>query len=164
MGDPRVGKTSLRRRYMGEGFTTDYITTLGADFAITQYKDNQLQIWDLAGHINFQQLVDNYLIGGRGLIVVYDITRPETLYSTEHWIQRFIDLPSKIVPTIIVGNKTDLRLTTQGTIETAKAQEHVNYLSENFGIKIQFIETSALKGENIQPAFENLVDEIILQS
>ncbi len=33
IGVDAVGKTSLRRRITGEGFTTDYIMTIGADFA-----------------------------------------------------------------------------------------------------------------------------------
>lgn len=149
---------------MGEGFRAEYLTTLGADFAMTQYKDSQLQIWDLAGHIDFHQLLDNYLIGARGLIVVYDITRPKTIDSTEYWIQRFIDLPNEMVPTILVGNKTDLRYSKNYTVDTNKAMQHAKYLSDVFGTKIQFIETSALKGENINEAFENLVDEIINQT
>ncbi|MHA2099247.1 MAG: Rab family GTPase [Candidatus Kariarchaeaceae archaeon] len=161
LGDPMVGKTSLRRKYMGEGFSTDYITTLGADFAITNYRDCQLQIWDLAGHISFRELLDHYLLGGRGMIVVYDISRPETLDSIGDWIQRFIDLPNEMIPTIIVGNKTDLRFSSLNTVYQKKGEEEVRKLSNRFGRKFQFIETSALKGENIREAFENLVDEII---
>ncbi|MHA1288342.1 MAG: hypothetical protein ACTSPB_13135 [Candidatus Thorarchaeota archaeon] len=34
MGDGSVGKTSLRRTYMGEGFRANYMITIGADFAV----------------------------------------------------------------------------------------------------------------------------------
>ena len=33
LGDGSVGKTSLRNKYMGIQFQSDYLPTLGADFA-----------------------------------------------------------------------------------------------------------------------------------
>ena len=38
LGDQTVGKTSIRRRYMGETFRTEYVETLGADFALKKVK------------------------------------------------------------------------------------------------------------------------------
>ena len=35
-GDGGVGKTSLRKRYVGQGFDTDYLPTIGADFVSKQ--------------------------------------------------------------------------------------------------------------------------------
>ena len=34
LGDGAVGKTSIRRIFMGERFQKDYLITLGADFAV----------------------------------------------------------------------------------------------------------------------------------
>ena len=34
-GDGAVGKTSIRERYMGKGFQSSYLKTIGADFATT---------------------------------------------------------------------------------------------------------------------------------
>ena len=58
IGDGGVGKTALRRAWLGEGFKTEYLMTIGADFASqemslyhsetkTSYKI-KFQIWDLA--------------------------------------------------------------------------------------------------------------------
>ncbi|NHJ48667.1 MAG: hypothetical protein FK733_12860, partial [Asgard group archaeon] len=33
MGEGSVGKTSIRSKFMGVGFNSDYIKTIGADFA-----------------------------------------------------------------------------------------------------------------------------------
>ncbi|MFX0209062.1 MAG: GTP-binding protein, partial [Candidatus Hodarchaeota archaeon] len=53
IGDGAVGKTSIRRRYMGEGFSTDFLATMGADFAYLKTnidgREIEWQIWDLAG-------------------------------------------------------------------------------------------------------------------
>ena len=57
IGDGNVGKTTLRERYMGHGFRSQYIMTIGADFAVREMKINnnkladnviRCQIWDLA--------------------------------------------------------------------------------------------------------------------
>jgi len=34
LGDGAVGKTSLRKTYLGEGFKDGYSMTIGADFAV----------------------------------------------------------------------------------------------------------------------------------
>ena len=60
LGDPMVGKTSLRLRYMGEGFREQYLSTLGTDFSIQIYKNFRLQIWDLAGQENFKKVIRTY--------------------------------------------------------------------------------------------------------
>ena len=53
LGDGGVGKTSLRKRFLGERLQKDYMPTLGADFAIKRLEiDGQTfkySIWDLAG-------------------------------------------------------------------------------------------------------------------
>ncbi|RDE17046.1 MAG: hypothetical protein C4K48_00480, partial [Candidatus Thorarchaeota archaeon] len=61
MGDGSVGKTSLRRTYMGEGFRANYMITIGADFAVKKMQlhgghDVSIQIWDLAGQEHFKSV------------------------------------------------------------------------------------------------------------
>ena len=51
MGDGAVGKTSLRQRYLGEGFETSYHETIGADFAL---KYSKINISDEQKLIKFQ--------------------------------------------------------------------------------------------------------------
>ena len=38
MGEAGVGKTSLRKRYLGEEFNVTYFPTLGADYSIKPIK------------------------------------------------------------------------------------------------------------------------------
>ena len=38
IGDPAVGKTSIRRKYLGETTIKEYIYTIGADFATKRIK------------------------------------------------------------------------------------------------------------------------------
>ncbi|MHA2100875.1 MAG: Rab family GTPase [Candidatus Kariarchaeaceae archaeon] len=161
-GDIAVGKTSIRRRYLGEGFQTNYILTLGADFAVTNYKDTKLQIWDLAGQEGFQFLLKEYYIGAHAGIVVFDVTNRETLKKLSYWIENFaLTKSGDKVPMIIVGNKIDLRTADDDTITTNEAVEFVNELSHSLDWKFTYIETSALTGENVRSTFENLIDGLL---
>ncbi|MHA1690248.1 MAG: hypothetical protein ACTSU7_01295, partial [Candidatus Heimdallarchaeaceae archaeon] len=53
IGDGAVGKTSIRRSYLGETFKGNYNLTLGSDFATKTMQVGDLNtnmiIWDLAG-------------------------------------------------------------------------------------------------------------------
>ena len=53
IGDEGVGKTSLILRYVKNRFTEDYKPTLGADFAIKEFKLNgtniKIYLWDIGG-------------------------------------------------------------------------------------------------------------------
>ena len=91
LGEGSVGKTSLRRTYLGEGFRESYSMTIGADFAARRLNlegwDITSNIWDLAGQQRFKKLRETYYRGVSGALLVYDITRPETLEALPQWIE-----------------------------------------------------------------------------
>ncbi|NHJ85755.1 MAG: GTP-binding protein, partial [Asgard group archaeon] len=79
IGDPAVGKTSIRRKYLGETTLKEYIYTIGADFATKKINlsDNlsiQYQIFDLAGQTKFDKVRSSFYSGVQAAILVYDIT------------------------------------------------------------------------------------------
>ena len=68
IGDPAVGKTSIRRKYLGETTLKEYIYTIGADFATKRIKLNddlavQYQIFDLAGQQKFDKVRSSFYAG-----------------------------------------------------------------------------------------------------
>jgi small GTP-binding protein len=83
IGDYAVGKTSIIKRYMTDSFDEGYKATLGA--AISTFKskakdsDISLQVWDLAGQTSFRRVRVQYLFGTDFAIVVYDVTRKDSL-------------------------------------------------------------------------------------
>lgn len=163
-----VGKTSIRRRYLGHGFKGEYMQTIGADFAIKNSEMIinhrkvviQWQIWDLAGQPAFNVIRQVYIKGARAALVVYDVTRPSTLNEAKQWcdeIWKFCGERKKI-PIVLVGNKIDLRIDSPDarfvdTEEGAKMAEE---------LKVPFIETSALTGANITEAF-TMLGKIVLE-
>lgn len=160
LGDPMVGKTSLRLRYMGEGFREQYLSTLGTDFSIQFYNNFRLQIWDLAGQENFKKVIKSYIKGSRGVMLVFDVANPDSIIGLDSWLDLFIEVNNELVPTVIVGNKIDLRTEETPGLTQKEISPYIDKLSKKYEMEFQYIETSALTGKNITSAFENLAEEI----
>ena len=172
LGDGKVGKTSLINRYLGKGFTSGYIPTLGSDFQSklvsldTKYgkKDLRFQIWDLAGQLAFTQIRRTYYKGSAAAFLVFDLTRPKSLETLERWLKEFsknIELSSTSI--IVLGNKVDLIDEIKISSDIAK-----NYIDNrlinkfsNVDMQIDYYSTSAKTAENVDLAFSSLGEKII---
>ena len=160
-GDGAVGKTSLRKQYLGLGFETDYLSTMGADFALfdTTIGETQIrwQIWDLAGQPMFEDVVTAYYTKIFGGVVVYDVTRKQTFDNVKRWVNNMLSNSGrdKDVPFVLLANKIDLREEGAETVSTEEGQK----LADSLGVP--FIETSAKSGEGVQDAFARLGKEIL---
>ncbi|MHA2225056.1 MAG: GTP-binding protein [Candidatus Hodarchaeales archaeon] len=178
IGDGGVGKTALRRAWLGEGFKTEYMMTIGADFAsqeISYYHshtrttyDLKFQIWDLAGQPRFKAVRDLYYRGAIGALCFFDITNQESYMNLVEWIQSFWTLNGHgKMPLIIVGAKCDLRdnpaFPNQVSARYGKeyAQEVTKLLKHKFGFSVHYVETSAKEDINVDNAFKLLASEII---
>jgi len=166
LGEGAVGKTSLRRRYLGETFESGYAMTVGADFAVKKMKLNSieytLQIWDLAGQQRFSAVREVYYRGTSGALLVFDISRPETYELLPNWIHELIkNNKNKIVPMLLIGNKSDLRSSTPNAVPYEYAADYARSLSNWSGFEVPYIETSAKTGENVEKAFITLIENIV---
>lgn len=163
-GDGAVGKTSLRERYLGRGFKSDYLATIGADFAIADRKisdkDVKFQIWDLAGQPQFSGVRGVYYTNCLGSLMIFDVTRPESLTSLDSWVEEFWNNNGRgALPFIILGNKTDLRDQFPQAIPQATIDSFVEKWTEKTeskGFQIHYLDTSAKTGLNVDIAFEML--------
>ena len=90
IGDAAVGKTSIRRKYLGKGFISSHIATIGVDFAQKAMKVDdqpvQLIIWDLAGQDGYGGVRKHYYEGCSALILVYDITNRDSFDNASAWL------------------------------------------------------------------------------
>lgn len=167
LGDGAVGKTSLRKTYLGEGFSSEYLLTLGADFAMKTIqldgKTIKFQIWDLSGQLRFSQVRKGYYAGCYGGILVFDRTRPESLEHTMHWLNELWKNSGKgPVPFVILGNKSDL-LEGNKTIDKKAALWAKTFTEETRplkGFNVPYIKTSAKTGLNVEAAFDQLAKNI----
>ncbi len=169
LGDGGVGKTSLRRRYLGESFPTNYMITIGADFSATEMtidgKAFKFQIWDLAGQKHFSIIRPMYLKGAVGALVVFDASRRETAENIFQWVEdlwKYDDFSAK-VPIVLVCNKIDLRSIYPDAITTEEGLSYAEKLTSLFDweYSVPYIETSAKMGQNVNQAFLELGKAVI---
>ena len=175
IGDGGVGKTSLRERYLGRGFSANYMMTIGADFALKQVKIKNgdkfqvinVQIWDLAGQVHFSKVRTLYYKGLKGLLAVFDVTRDTSYTNLLNWVNEIksvVDDTSKI-PIVLIGNKIDLRIEGESShISTelgVKMADQFSDLLSDGRLPVTYIETSAKTGENVENAFNKLVETIV---
>lgn len=178
-GDGAVGKTSLRRNFAGFNFNSTYMHTIGAELSIVtkeiKFDDNDFQInsikyfvWDLAGQPTFSSVRPRYYQGGDAVFLVYDITSRESFQNIKNWIQEIKTYNSNYpIPMILVANKIDLKDEVDYYITTSEGIDFVQELTEikskNEIIDALYIETSALTGENVNAAFEE-IGKLLVQS
>ena len=156
IGESKVGKTSVIKKYTQNKFGGVYLTTVGVDFQdkIINIDDRKirLQIWDTAGQERFRNITKNYFNSSNGFLLIYDITDKESLEHLNFWnAQIQLNAPAKS-KCVLLGNKCDLEGSRAVSIEEGKIFAEKN--------KIKFFETSAKNGTNIDEAFEYLANEI----
>ncbi|MHA1443185.1 MAG: Rab family GTPase [Candidatus Hodarchaeales archaeon] len=160
-GDGGVGKTAIRERYLGKGFKSQYLLTIGADFAMRDDKIGttpiRYQIWDLAGQQRFDAVREVYYKGCVGALLVYDVTRPDSYFNTPKWINELWENNGRgRVPIVVVANKIDMRELSDDTVSPEQGRVFTNRLTDltkSEGFECSYIETSAKSGVNIQSAF-----------
>jgi small GTP-binding protein len=163
-GDGAVGKTALRERYLGKGFSSNYMMTIGADFALKEAtireKNIKFQIWDLAGQPRFGTVRSVYYYGCLGALLLFDVTRPDTFTNLENWLNEIFSHNGKgMIPVVILGNKVDLREQFPNHVTDSQADEFCNNLSKKTmesGFPVKFMPTSAKTGLNVSAAFDML--------
>jgi small GTP-binding protein len=161
LGDGRVGKTSIRKQYLGQGFPTEYLETLGADFSIKTTKfhnlDLRYQIWDIAGQPRFNQIRKSFYIGAKAALILYDVSERKTLTSLTSWIDELINSNGKgsEIPIVVIANKIDLRDSVE-CVSKEDGENAVKKLQDKYSVvdTVKFLETSAKTGENVDLAFE----------
>ena len=157
LGDPGVGKTSLIKKYVYDIFEDRYISSIGTKITkkmlSLKYMCNKpnilltLMIWDMAGQDDFYELRAIYYQGADGAIIVCDVTRKETLYNVNSWINGLFKVTEK-VPIIMLANKNDLK------VQASFTDFEIKNISEIIGSVYFF--TSAKTGENVENAFATI--------
>ncbi len=172
MGDGAVGKTSLRRTYMGEGFKAQYMITIGADFAVKKMQlagghEVSIQIWDLAGQEHFKNVRSTFYKGAQGALAVYSTVERSSFDNIKSWLDECWTNAAKKIPIVLIGNKIDLReqfkdnpAMKQTLVTTEEGQQLADTIAK-MGTHTSFIETSAKTGLNVEAAFLELAIKIL---
>ena len=157
LGDSSVGKTCILTRYADNTFQEEHMATIGLDFKIKSVNLNgkivKVQIWDTAGQDRFKSITKNYYKGAHGIILIYDVTKRKTFDNLKNWIDTIKEEVSDKVSVILVGNKIDN--IDNRVVTTQEGQGIANEYN------LQFYETSAKTGDNIDIAFNDLIKKVV---
>ncbi|NHJ31443.1 MAG: GTP-binding protein [Asgard group archaeon] len=156
-GTSVVGKTTIRKRAMGEHFAEEYISTVGADFSSYKLKLGDLtigfQVWDLAGQDKYKYIRSSFYGGATGCFLVFDVTNPKSLKDLSSWVDEAIRYSNGTIEIFVIcANKIDLKDNREITRDMG--EKYALALRESSGLQCEYIETSALTGENIDVAFD----------
>ncbi|EMP39939.1 Ras-related protein Rab-28 [Chelonia mydas] len=113
LGDGTSGKTSLATRFAQEAFGKQYRQTVGLDFFLKRITlpgnlNVTLQVWDIGGQTIGGKMLDKYIYGAQGILLVYDITNYQSFENLEDWYNmvKKANEESEIQPLVaLVGNK-----------------------------------------------------------
>ncbi|MFX0187758.1 MAG: Rab family GTPase [Candidatus Hodarchaeota archaeon] len=161
LGDTGVGKTSLVNQFVEERFKEDYKATMGVNLIMKTIKLEQINsnarliLWDIAGQEQYEKTRGAYYEGCAGALLVYDITRYSSFENVEYkWLTDYKNHVEKEGSYILIGNKADLEE------QRYVFKDDAHNMAERIKA-IEFIETSAKTGKNVEKAFLNLAYNIL---
>ncbi|GET87105.1 guanine nucleotide-binding protein-like protein [Leishmania tarentolae] len=171
VGESGVGKSNLMHRYCYSEYDPSLPSTIGVEFCSREVRIPAgpvgvtetvvLQLWDTAGQERNAGVISNaFYRNAAGAIIVYDVTRHESLLSVPRWAARVTQLARDDCVCVVVGAKLDLLIantaatsTTAGVVEAL--QEEADRISHAMGMR-NFM-TSALSGKGVLEAFTHLI-------
>ena len=156
IGDTSVGKTNILSKYLTDEFDAKSKATVGVEFGVKNFKiENNIvkvQIWDTAGEERYRSITNAYYKGAKGSLLVYDITNKKSFENVEKWISDLKANADEEISMILLGNKTDLE--DKRVVSTEEGKNKAEFYN------LTFMETSALNGNNIQEAFNELIMDV----
>lgn len=156
LGDTGVGKSSLVLKFVSGNFKPYSESTIGASFqskyVVVKGQSLKYQIWDTAGQEKYHSLAPMYYRGAAAAIVVYDITRANTLKTLRNWVDELKAQGPKDIAIAVAGNKADMK--EQREVETNTAKEYADEIGA------LFLETSAKESTNVDELFLKLSERL----
>ena len=172
VGGAGVGKTSYIRRYVHDVFSHNYKATVGVDFHLKvierPHETVRVQAWDTAGEERAGNMLTVYCRGACGAIIMYDLSRPDTLAKAQKWCWVIQGKLPAGIPIVIIGNKCDL---VKGGKDKNNAEDKKNSkdkipfeISEDMVREWDFLgafEVSSKERINVNRPMEVLVDAMV---
>ncbi|KAI1432463.1 P-loop containing nucleoside triphosphate hydrolase protein [Xylaria sp. CBS 124048] len=135
-----------------------------------EQKYMKLSLWDTAGQEMYKSVTRSYFRGASGALLVFDITRRATFVHATDWLNDLRTIAEPDIVVILVGNKLDCVQSEATPEEGATTAENdddkrevtfaeaQDWARQN-GV-LQYVETSAKSGENVEAAFMRVAERI----
>lgn len=157
LGGGGVGKSCLTIRFVVNKFTEEYDATIEDAYQKSVIVDDKIchvEIVDTAGQEEFQSMLDGWIRGADGVILVYDVSSRQTFEELDYFYDKIVETKGNDpFPLLLVGNKCDLP-EDKHVISTLRGQ------SLAMKWKCLFMETSAKEKVNDQRCFIEMVREV----
>ena len=157
IGESGVGKTCVLRRFVENKFLKNHLATIGIDFKTKPLnihnQEIKLKIWDTAGLERFRNITTQYYKGADGIVLVYDVTDEASYEKIRDWMEQILsNTQQEEIGLVLLGNKCDME-------PRNVTEEMGKKMAEE--LKVNYFETSALTGQGIKEAFEQLTRDIM---
>ena len=157
IGESGVGKTCILRRFVENKFLKNHLATIGIDFKTKTLNINKqeikLKIWDTAGQERFRNITTQYYKGADGIVLIYDVTDDASYEKIRDWMEQILSSTKrKDIGLVLLGNKCDME-------PRAVSEEQGKKMAEE--LTVSYFETSALTGQGINEAFNELTRDIM---
>lgn len=163
LGESGVGRSSLRRAFLGKHFIPEHLSTVGAamDDKIITVDDQPYKVTlvDLGGQDFYAPIRANFYRKAKGALLVFDLTRKETFVKLDAWLREFFRHTKRGLPFVIVGNKADLKRMVPYE-EGRLLAENLSKQTSHVGFEVKYFETSAKDNYNVELVFEDLIRQI----
>ena len=158
LGESTVGKTSIVNAYSKNQFSYNTVLTTGIVSFMKQKqfdnKEYKFKIFDTAGQERYKSLSNTSIQIADGFLMVFAVDNKNSFNKIVDWINFIednVNLEEKVL--YLIGNKIDVK-TEVRQVTKEEAEEFAN--SKN----AKYFETSALKNEGINEAFEEIFKDI----
>nr|CAB3255332.1 intraflagellar transport protein 27 homolog [Phallusia mammillata] len=164
VGEPTVGKSAVSQSFSADGtaFPKNYTMTIGVELSQKNLQVGEnaqdlvnLFIFDSSGKEVFSDLSEPCWEKLSMFAVVFDVTNSKSFTSCQRWLKKLKKYfePSKSIPGVLIGNKTDLEARRKISAEDATnfAQEH----------SLTYFECSAKDYVGIDAPFRHLAQKFL---
>lgn len=148
VGDSGVGKTSIIKAFIGEEIR-GLKTTVGADIYAFKKEKFSVAVWDFAGQYWFREVISDFLKGTILAVMVFDLSRPQTLFSLlKSWADFVVKYGGDHTLVVVVGNKKDIK-----RIDDRIIARVLDELKKKVRVMF-YTQASALYNENVGRVFD----------
>ncbi|CAK7216974.1 hypothetical protein SBRCBS47491_003005 [Sporothrix bragantina] len=125
-------------------------------------KHMKLSLWDTAGQETYKSVTRSYFRGASGALLVFDLSRKNTFLHVKDWLDDLRQIADPDIVVVLVGNKADLASPDNesgGENQRQVTREEAEEWARRNGV-LEYVETSAKSGENVEHAFLRVADRI----
>lgn len=162
IGDKGVGRRSFLRMSTDDKWFDEasaHIETVGVGVyrkeLHTENNNISLNIWNISNKESFRTLLASYINGSDGVLLMCDITNSSSLEFLSDY-PRIVRKKAGEIPILLVGNKIDLKLKREVSLEEGETFARENNL-------LGYTEISVRRGKDFERVFKILVEKILTQ-